>query len=71
MAEKPGIPDRFFERAALWIAVMAAAALLAAGPGSRFGWWPFGTGFSIMRYGFYGGVISLLLLIFYILAPDV
>ena len=29
-----------------------------AGPGHRFGWWSFGTGFTILRYAVYGGIAA-------------
>lgn len=53
-------------RIALVVAVIAALLLLLAGPGTRFGWWEFGTGFLIMRWaffaGFAGAALALLLL---------
>lgn len=52
---------------ALWLALAAAALLLVAGPGTRFGWWEFGTGFLLMRGAFFAGaaaaVLSLVLLV--------
>jgi uncharacterized protein (DUF1499 family) len=50
----------------LGLALAAAVLLLVAGPGTRFGWWEFGTGFLLMRVAFFGGaaaaVLSLVLL---------
>jgi uncharacterized protein (DUF1499 family) len=40
----------------LALGVLAGLALLAAGPGYRFGLWPLGTGFAILRYAAYGGI---------------
>jgi uncharacterized protein (DUF1499 family) len=42
----------------LALAIVAAAALLLAGPGHRFGWWSFGTGFSVIRWAAYAGVAA-------------
>lgn len=48
---------------ALALGVACAAALLSmlAGFGSRFGWWHFRTGFTLLGYGAYGGIGALLL----------
>jgi uncharacterized protein (DUF1499 family) len=35
----------------LSLAVLAAVAVLAAGPGYRFGWWGLGEAFTLLRYG--------------------
>jgi uncharacterized protein (DUF1499 family) len=35
----------------LGLAVVAAAAVLAAGPGYRIGWWSLGAAFTLLRYG--------------------
>ncbi len=42
--------------AGLVLAIGSVAAELAAGPGTRFGWWPFPTGFGILRWAAYAGV---------------
>jgi len=43
-------------------AVTAAALLLAlAGFGSRFGWWNFRTGFALLKYGVYVGILAAVL----------
>lgn len=51
-----------------WLAlgIASAAVLLAmlAGVGSRFGWWHFRTGFTLLGYGAYGGFGAALLGIF-------
>jgi hypothetical protein len=41
---------------ALLVACVAALLLLLAGPGTRFGWWEFGTGFLMMRWAFFAGL---------------
>lgn len=46
---------------ALGVAVVAALLSMTAGFGSRFGWWHFRTGFTLLGYGAYGGVGALLL----------
>jgi uncharacterized protein (DUF1499 family) len=43
----------------LAIALVAGLALLIAGPGHRFGWWSFGTGFAILRYAAYGAIAAV------------
>lgn len=45
---------------ALGVAVAAALLLMLAGVGSRFGWWHFRTGFTLLGYGAYGGIIAAL-----------
>lgn len=51
---------------ALWLglilAVTAAAAELLAGIGTRLGWWPFTTGFTLLRYGTFAALLALPLL---------
>ena len=47
--------------AGLALALLAGLALLLAGPGHRFGWWPFGTGFAILRWAAYGGIAAAVL----------
>ena len=44
--------------AGLALALLAGLALLVAGPGHRFGWWSFGTGFAIIRWAAYGGIAA-------------
>lgn len=46
---------------AVALACGAALLLATAGLGSRFGWWHFLTGFTLLRYGAYGGMIAALL----------
>lgn len=46
---------------ALGIATAAALLLMLAGVGSRFGWWHFRFGFTLLGYGAYGGVGAALL----------
>lgn len=55
-------------RAALALAVLAAAALLASGPGTRLGLWPFQGGFALLRAAAIAGaaaaLVSVVLLFF-------
>jgi uncharacterized protein (DUF1499 family) len=44
--------------AGLALALVAGLALLLAGPGHRFGWWSFGTGFWVLRWAVYGGIAA-------------
>jgi uncharacterized protein (DUF1499 family) len=44
----------------LALALVAALALLVAGPGHRFGLWSFGTGFALIRWAAYGGIAAAL-----------
>ncbi|HET9985332.1 MAG TPA: DUF1499 domain-containing protein [Longimicrobiales bacterium] len=46
---------------ALGLAVLSALAVVLAGLGTRWGWWRFTTGFVVLRYGFYGAGLALLL----------
>jgi uncharacterized protein (DUF1499 family) len=52
---------RSFGAAALLVALLSGLLLLLAGPGYRIGVWAFQTGFLLMRWAFYGGLIALLL----------
>jgi uncharacterized protein (DUF1499 family) len=45
--------------AGLALALVAGLALLIAGPGHRFGWWSFATGFAILRYAAYGAIAAV------------
>ncbi len=51
----------------LLVAVVAALLLVIAGPGSRLGLWPFGTGFLLLRWALYLGagaaVLALVMLV--------
>lgn len=40
------------------LALLAALLLLVAGPGSRWGWWNFRTGFDLLRWAAYGGIAA-------------
>lgn len=44
--------------AAFALALLAGLLVLLAGPGSRWGWWDFRTGFSLLRWGAYLGVAA-------------
>jgi len=54
---------------ALLVAVVAALLLLLAGPGTRFGWWEFGTGFLLMRWAFFAGLAGAALALLMLLIP--
>lgn len=43
-------------RLCLVLALIAAGLLLIAGPGTRFDWWAFPTGFTMMRYAAFGAL---------------
>ncbi|HEU0078033.1 MAG TPA: DUF1499 domain-containing protein [Longimicrobiaceae bacterium] len=47
-----------FALAAFALALVAGAMVLAAGPGTRAGWWDFRTGFSLLRWGAYLGILA-------------
>ncbi|HEV2147605.1 MAG TPA: DUF1499 domain-containing protein [Longimicrobiaceae bacterium] len=44
--------------AAFALALLAGLMVLLAGPGSRWGWWDFRTGFSLLRWGAYLGILA-------------
>ena len=48
-----------FATAALALAVLAAGAGLAAGPGHRFGVWSLATAFTLLRWSVYGGMAAI------------
>jgi uncharacterized protein (DUF1499 family) len=54
---------------ALLVACVAALLLLLAGPGTRFGWWEFGTGFLMMRWAFFAGLAGAGLAVLMLLIP--
>jgi Protein of unknown function (DUF1499) len=47
--------------AALVMAMLAVLVAAAAGPGYRFGLWPLGIGFGMLRYAAYGGIAAIAL----------
>jgi len=51
----------FLPGLAVGIACASVLLLMLAGVGSRFGWWHFRVGFSLLGYGAYGGIIAALL----------
>ncbi len=53
----------------LLVAVVAALLLAAAGPGSRFGLWPFGTGFLLLRWALYLGAGAAAVALIMLLIP--
>jgi len=54
---------------ALLIALLAALLLLAAGPGTRFDLWEFGTGFLMMRWAFFAGLAAFALALLFLAIP--
>jgi uncharacterized protein (DUF1499 family) len=54
---------------ALLVAVIAALLLLLAGPGTRIGWWEFGTGFLMMRWAFFVGLAGVGLALLMLVIP--
>ncbi|MDQ3136805.1 MAG: DUF1499 domain-containing protein, partial [Gemmatimonadota bacterium] len=56
-------------RTTLTFAIFAALLLLAAGPGSRFGLWSFGTGFDLLRWGAYLGLAAAAVALVQLLVP--
>lgn len=65
--DKPGnVPTtrhygRFLPVTALGVALIAAISLAAAGLGTRLDLWHFRTGFAILKYGAYGGLLAAVL----------
>jgi len=57
-AASPRDPLEYLAAAGLLVAVAAAVAELLAGPGTRIGWWPFPTGFAILRWAACGGLAA-------------
>jgi uncharacterized protein (DUF1499 family) len=47
--------------AALAVGLIALLLLFLSGPGTRFGWWHFRTGFTLMKYAAYAGVAAVVL----------
>jgi uncharacterized protein (DUF1499 family) len=45
----------------LALAVLAALAGASAGLGYRFGWWPLGTGFGLLRYATFGAIAAMVI----------
>lgn len=44
--------------AGLALALLAGLLVLVAGPGTRAGWWHFGTGFTLLHWGAYLGIVA-------------
>ncbi|MFI5304024.1 MAG: DUF1499 domain-containing protein [Nitrospiria bacterium] len=44
-----------------YVSLFVLLCFVLAGPGSRFGWWHFGFGFSILKFCFYGAIATLIL----------
>ena len=63
---QPGREGRWRERPTSWmatagfvLAILAALAALAAGPGYRFGYWSLSVAFMLLRWSVVGGVVAL------------
>ena len=41
------------------LAILALAMVAAAGPGTKLGWWPWDTGFTIIKWGTYVGFVAV------------
>jgi uncharacterized protein (DUF1499 family) len=54
---------------ALLLAVTAALLLIVAGPGTRLGWWEFGTGFLLMRWAVFAGLGAVALALLFLVIP--
>ncbi|MBI4765258.1 MAG: DUF1499 domain-containing protein [Deltaproteobacteria bacterium] len=64
MAEKIVQSKDRFSLLAIWgflLAVAAGLAAVTAGVGSYWGWWTFRTGFVILRWAAYGGILALVI----------
>jgi uncharacterized protein (DUF1499 family) len=54
-------PVSGFAMSGFYLAVLSVLAVMMAGFGSRWGWWDFRTGFTILKWGGYGGLAALVL----------
>lgn len=59
-----------FPYIAIALAIVAAALLLVAGPGTRLALWDFGTGFSLMRWATYTGLAAAASALVMLLLPQ-
>lgn len=57
-APAEGRPLSRFALAAFALALLAGLVVLLAGPGTRAGWWEFTTGFKMLRYGAWLGIVA-------------
>lgn len=60
---------QLFRLFVLVLAVLAALALLVAGPGTRLELWDFRFGFTLMRWALYGGLAAAVLAVIVLLIP--
>jgi uncharacterized protein (DUF1499 family) len=56
-------PGRPLALLALALGLTALLLVVVGGPGTRFGWWAFPTGFKLMKYGAYLGIAAVVLAI--------
>lgn len=54
--------------AALLTALAAVSMVVLAGPGTKYGWWPFQVGFTLLQWGVYVGFVAAALAILALLA---
>jgi uncharacterized protein (DUF1499 family) len=54
-------PVSGFALSGFYLAVLSVLSVIMAGFGSRWGWWDFRAGFTIMKWGGYGGLAALAL----------
>ena len=61
VSRRPSVP--IFVRLGFYLAVLAALAVMLAGFGSRWGWWDFRTGFTVLKWGGIGSIAAAALLL--------
>ena len=59
LARTPAGPGRPLAALALALGLAAVVLVAIGGPGTRFGWWQFRTGFTLMKYGAYLGIAAM------------
>ncbi|MGH8072680.1 MAG: DUF1499 domain-containing protein [Lysobacter sp.] len=58
-------------RYALLLSILAVLLLLVAGPGTRLEWWDFRTGFGLMRWAAYAGLVAAAVALVMLLVPRI
>jgi hypothetical protein len=64
-----GLPMKRLLQLLVWLSILAAAALMFAGPGVRLGLWPFPVAFGIMKYAAGGGALVAVIALVLLLIP--
>ena len=59
LARTPAGPGRPLALLAVALGITAVVLVAIGGPGTRFGWWHFRTGFTLMKYGAYVGIAAM------------